>query len=131
MARYNITTLIDITRSNPDRTDTDSLKLGQQANFNSLIQAIGLRANPEWRIDPKRFTGQLPEPFKGKAAYWTWEFDSERDDVFLEDNNPVGLLIKDLHGVPVVPDLTNTADITPAAFQTVNGNANTHVDIIS
>ena len=131
MARYKITTLVDITRSNPDRTETDQTKLGQQANFNSLIQAIGLRANPEWRIDPKRFTGQLPEPFEGKATYWTWEFDSERDDVFLDDGNPVSLLIKDLHGVPVVPDLANTADITPAAFQTVNGNTNTYIEIIS
>jgi hypothetical protein len=131
MARYKITTLIDITRTNPSRAETNSLKLQQQANFNSLIQAIGLRTNPEWRIDPKMRTGQLPEPFEGKAAYWTWEFDSERDDVFLKDEDPVGLLISDLHGVPVIPDLTNTADITPAAFQTINGNTNTYVEIIS
>jgi hypothetical protein len=131
MARYKITTLIDITRTNPDRSETDNLKLSQQANFNSLIQAIGLRANPEWRIDPKMQKGQLPEPFDGKATYWTWEFDSERDDVFLIDNNPVGLLVEDLHGVPVIPDLTNTTDITPAAFQTRNGHTNTHIEIIA
>jgi hypothetical protein len=131
MARYKITTLIDITRTNPDRSETDKLKLSQQANFNSLIQAIGLRANPEWLVDPKMVIGQLPDPFNGKAAYWSWEFDSDRDDVFLEDNNPVGLLIKDLHGVPVIPDLANTTDITPAAFQTANGNTNTYVEIIS
>jgi hypothetical protein len=131
MARYKITTLVDITRTNPSRAETDPLKLQQQANFNSLIQAIGLRANPEWRVDPKMSKGQLPEPFEGKATYWEWTFDVERDDVFLSDNNPVGLLIDDLHGVPVIPDLTNTADITPAAFQTINGNTNTYIEIIS
>lgn len=131
MPRYKVTTLVDITRSNPDRDSTDQLRLRQQANFNSLLQAIGLRANPTWLSDPKQFEGRLPEPFEGKGTYWIWEFDSERDDVFLEDTNPVGLLIKDLHGVPVISDLTNTADITPAAFQTRNGHTNTHIAIIS
>lgn len=131
MARYKITTLVDITRSNPGRTETDQIKLGQQSNFNSLIQAIGLRANPEWRIDPKMHSGQLPEPFDGKATYWTWEFDCERDDVFLYKDNPAGLLIDDLHGVPVLSELKNSADITPAAFQTINGNANTYIEIIT
>jgi hypothetical protein len=131
MARYKITTLIDITRTNPDRTETDQLKLAQQANFNSLIQAIGLRANPEWLSNPKQLSGRLPEPFEGKGTYWIWQFDVEREDVFLDGINPVGLLIKDLHGVPVISDLSNTADITPAAFQTNNGNTNTYVEIIS
>lgn len=131
MARYKIITLIDITRAQPLRDSADTIKLGQQANFNSLIQAIGLRANPEWRVDPTMQQGQLPEPFEGKAKYWEWTFDVERDDVFLKDNSPVGLLIDDLHGVPVIADLTNTADITPSAFQTLNNNINTYVAIIA
>lgn len=130
MARYRITTLVDITRSNPMRGETDKLKLGQQANFNSLIQAIGLRANVEWLEDPKYYLGALPDPFDGKAAYWTWEFYVERDDVFMTEDNPVLLLINDLHGVPVVDNLTNTAEIRPAAFQTKNGHTNTHIMIL-
>lgn len=131
MARYKIITLVDITRTNPTRAETDKLKLNQQANFNSLVQAIGLRSNVEWNHDPKLFTGALPDDIDGKANHWIWEVDVEREDVFLLDGNPVGLLVNDLHGVPVIDDLTNSVEITPAAFQTKGKNQNTWAYIIS
>jgi hypothetical protein len=118
MPTYQITSLVDITRTNPHRSETDTVKLSQQANFNSLIQAIGLRSNVEWEQDPKRHEGALPSPFDGRGAYWTWEFAVEREDVFLNNNDPVGLLIEDLHNVPVLTSLTETVDIHPPAFQT-------------
>ena len=131
MPRYKLITLIDITRTNPARSETDLLKIQQQANFNSLIQAIGLRSNVTWTVDPKAETGSLPRPFNGKAKHWIWEFDVEREDVFLLNGNPVGLLIDDLNGVPIITELTETADITPAAFQTKGEDYNTWVSIIS
>lgn len=115
MARYTIITLVDITRTQPTRSETDKIRLGQQSNFNSLIQAIGLRSNISWENDPKMHTGAIPTT-NGKANYWIWEFDTERNDSFLSDNNPVGLLLDDLHGVPVVLQLNENADINPAAF---------------
>jgi hypothetical protein len=130
MARYQITTLIDITRSNPARTEVDVLKLGQQANFNSLVQAIGLRSNVTWGKDPLRNSGQLPNGLDGNAAYWMWEFDTEREDIFLKDNNPVGLLLEDLHGVPIVCGLTNSHDPVPAIFKTRSAAINTWLTII-
>ena len=130
MARYRIVTLIDITRSQPVREETDKTLLGQQANFNSLLQAIGLRSNVEWWRDPKKHTGRLPDPATGKATHWTWEFDCERDEVFLQDNDPVYLLVHDLNHVPVITDLENSEDISPAAFQTQGNNINTWVTMI-
>ena len=130
MARYRIVTLIDITRSQPVREETDKTLLGQQANFNSLLQAIGLRSNVEWWRDPKKHTGRLPEPAVGKATHWTWEFDCERDEGFLQDNDPVYLLVHDLNHVPVITDLENSEDISPAAFQTQGKNINTWVTMI-
>ena len=108
MPRYKIITLVDISRSDPNRVEQDELKISQQANFNSLVQAIGLRSNIEWTVDPKKYTGSLPYPLEGKAAHWIWEFEVEREDVFLKDNNPAGLLIDDLHGVPIIDNLENT-----------------------
>jgi len=130
MARYKIVTLVDITRSQPSRDDLDPTRIGQQANFNSLLQAIGLRSNVEWGRDPKKHTGSLPDDIKGKATHWIWEVDCEQEDVFLKNGDPVGLLVDDLHGVPIVADLENSADIDPAAFQTKNGNQNTWLSII-
>jgi len=130
MARYRIVTLVDITRSQPARNDTDKTLLGQQANFNSLLQAIGLRSNVEWLRDPKKHTGRLPDPASGKATHWIWEFDCERDQIFLHDNNPVYLLAHDLNHVPVIVDLENSEDIDPAAFQTQGDMINTWVTMI-
>lgn len=118
MATYKIITLVDITRSQPSRTETDKLKLAQQANFNSLCQAIGLRANFSYNDDPKKETGKLPHDIDGKAIHWIWQFDTERPDVFLFGNDSVALLKEDLHGVPIINGLNNSADIDPAIFQT-------------
>lgn len=130
MARYRIITLVDITFNPNTRSETDPIKLGQIANFNSLVQAIGLRSNVDWTSNPKKCTGRLPEPADGKATHWVWEFGSEREDVFLHNGDPVGLLKDDLHGVPVVDGLENSAIIDPSAFQTRNGNQNTWITII-
>lgn len=127
--RYQIITLVDITRSNANRSETDKLKVGQQANFNSLIQAIGMRANIEWHQDPQRHNGRIPL-LDGKAVHWIWEFDVERDAVFQKGDDPVGHLVDDLNNVPIIPDLTNSADLYPAAFQTQGDNLNTWVSII-
>ena len=124
MPRYQIVTLVDITRTNPSRSETDQYLLAQQANFNPLLQSIGLRSNVEWTIDPVESSGSLPYPLKGRANYWTWTFEVERDQVFAKDGNPAGLLLDDLHGVPIIAQLNNSIDIDPAVFQTQGPNTN-------
>jgi hypothetical protein len=130
MPRYKIVTLVDITRTDAKKSDNDQHRLAQQANFNSLLQAIGLRSNVTWNYNPRKESGRLPEPFDGKANHWIWEFDVEREEVFLYQGNPVGLLIDDLHCVPIIPDLENSVDLTPPAFQTKGKNINTWLTII-
>ena len=128
--RYQLITLVDITKTNPPRGTTDPTTLGQQSNYNTLIQTIGLRANIDYSIDPVIATGRLPNPFTGKGAYWTFVFETEREGVFLKDADPVGLLTEDLNGVPIVGDLANTVTIEPAVFTTTGKNFNTRVTII-
>jgi len=129
MPVYRIISLVDITRTNPNRSETDSLKTSQQANFNSLVQAIGLRSNIEWNVDPVRTIGALPEPFEGHGAYWTWEFIVEREEVFLNSQGPVGLLIEDLNHVPIISGLDETIDINPCVFETQGSRMNLWAEI--
>jgi hypothetical protein len=124
MSTYKIVTVVDITRTQPSRIETDKLKLAQQANFNSLCQAIGLRANFSYHLNPTHQTGSLPYNLGGKADHWVWEFETERPDIFLDNGDPVALLKQDLHGVPIINQLNNTADIDPAVFQTQGKNIN-------
>ena len=130
MARFQIITLVDITQTNPHRSETDSHLLAQQANFNSLVQAIGLRSNISWIKDPTMHTGALPANIAGKAKHWVWEFDCEREDVFLKGADPVGLLADDLHNVPIIDQLKNSVDLAPAAFQTKGPNINSWLSIV-
>ena len=130
MERYQIITLVDITRSGASRSETNKIKIGQQANFNSLIQTIGIRSNIDWVKDPIKETGRLPVGTQGKATYWSWEFTTERADVFKDGDDKVILLLNDLHGVPVIDLLENSVDISPAAFQTSGSKQNTWVSII-
>jgi hypothetical protein len=131
MQHFKIVSLVDITRSNPSRVETDKIKLGQQANFNSLLQAIGLRSNVEWDSDPEQLSGRLPTPIDGAATHWVWEFYIERDSVFQKDNDPAGLLLDDLQGVPVVNLLNNSVDIMPSIFQTKGTLVNVWISLIS
>lgn len=131
MSRYRIITLVDITRSHARRGDSDSIKVGQQSNFDTLLQTINLRANISWDQDPEKNLGALPEPFSGKAAYWIWEFYTERQDLFLENDDPVHLLKRDLHKVPVVSNLTETIDLNPAIFDLESTRYNTSVSQIN
>jgi hypothetical protein len=124
MARYQIITLVDITRTNASRYETDKIKLGQQANFNALQQAIGLRSNFSFVAAPQQHTGALPRDLEGRATYWVWNFDTERDSVFLKEQDPVGLLIDDINGVPITGQLNNSVDIDPEAFISRGDNSN-------
>lgn len=131
MNRYKIVTLVDITRSNANRAETDKIKVGQQANFNSLIQTIGIRSNVQWFEEPILHTGRLPDDLDGKANHWIWEFSVEQDDIFLKNTDPVGHLIDDLHGVPVVSDLNNSGELNPPAFITKGPKSNTWIGKIN
>ena len=117
MPRYKIKTTVDITRSNPSREDTNSVRNGQQLNFNTLLQGIGMRANVEWDNDP-----QLVEYQDTKE--WFWEFEAEQVDVFATKDDPVGLIKQDLQGIPVIRNLTETATLEKPIFITSGDDQN-------
>ena len=127
MQVFKIITLVDITRTIPTRDEPDRKKINQQANFDSLIQTIGLRSIIDWNIDPVMSTGTLPVVNRGKASHWIWEFETEQTDLFLDADGPTGLLTKDLHGVPIITGLDDSADLTPPAFITLGRYPNTWI----
>ena len=126
--RYQIITLVDITKTNPPRGTTDPTTLGQQSNYNTLIQTIGLRANIDHSVDPTMSNGRLPDPFTGNGTYWTFIFEVEREQTFLKDSNPVGLLIDDVNGVPVVTGLRDTVNFKFSVFQTDGKLINIYIE---
>jgi len=121
--KYIITTQIDITKANPLRDDPDMTKQGQQANFNSLRQAIELRAIIVDNDDPEMFE-------EDGARWWRYQFNTDRDDVFLKGNDPVGLLVDDLDNIPIVSGLNSNTEFELPTFKTKGKNSNTKVQIL-
>lgn len=131
MERYKITTLVDITKTNPSRDAKDPKLLGKRSNFNSLLQTLNIRSNIFYDKDPLVERGRLPDPWEGKGSYWIFEFETERDDVYKDFNDQAGLLKTDLDGVPIIDNLDNTVDFKLPVFKTIGSDINTVIEIIS
>jgi hypothetical protein len=121
--KYTIFTQIDITKSNPLRDDPSTLKQGQQANFNSLRQAIELRAIIVDDSNPRVIE-------RDNETWWQYDFTTDRGDEFLVKNNPVGLLVDDIDGIPFISGLNSSVGLEQSVFKTKGKNPNTTAQII-
>ncbi len=119
--RFIIHTVVDITETKARRGQADKLSLDQQANYNTLIQTIGLRVN----ADPINLAESIKnvselefgDAIKGKQRVWTFEFDNP-----FEGALNVDLLNDDFDLVPVIINLNETANIHNSIFCTKNPN---------
>lgn len=135
-----IMTLVDITNTGITRVrDNNTKEYHQQQNLNVLLQTISLRTQP---IDPvvEIYSEQAPmtdlEKYFGfgnvfnedYARVWSLKFYVEREDVWRDGNDPLGLLKSDIHGVAITGDLDNTVDFPVNIFDTqINPNIAFHI----
>jgi len=119
--RFIIHTVVDITETNARRGQADKLSLDQQANYNTLIQTIGLRVNadPIELSESIKDVGKLTfgDAIKGKQRVWTFEFNNPFEGALSEDS-----LNDDFDLVPVITNLNETANIHNSIFCTKNPN---------
>jgi len=122
MQRIKITTLIDITCSNVKRAGEGSaLEANQHRNWTTLLQVIGLRALINFDDKPVVEERAIKDygfgsKFKGKHRVWTFEFTTERDDCYYDQDDVLFLLKADLHNVPIIKDLNETINIDKTIF---------------
>jgi hypothetical protein len=125
MEKFTVITLIDITETKQYRKEPGKeLEIQQQQNFLTLMQTIGMRVNPMYPRPPSLdYNFQKQGLFGSKIAVpqKVWKFDFYFDYYGgLTDSagNPCGLLIEDLHLIPVIKDLTESVDLELAVFDT-------------
>lgn len=89
--RTNVLPFVD--RANQPITDVDSWNSSrnQQRNWETLLQLIGLYTQPQSISDIRMKNGR-----------WEFEFETEFDDVFRLNEDPVGLLKQACRGVPII-----------------------------
>lgn len=123
MNYIEIKTLIDITKTGIIRPNQGTqLALDQQKNFTTLMQCVEIKSvvsyesNPTVeKIDIK--TLNFGSAYKGKHNVWTFKVIPDRAGVYIDDSgNDIGLLINDLHQVPIIKNLTETININMPIF---------------
>ena len=116
-------TLFDITKTNVNsrRTGQESAtnnsilnkQRSQQSNFETILQIIGMRSQPEDITDPEKSMESLGKNArwgtnytnKMKVPVWRFTFVVEQPSVFHDGESELGNLIKDSHGIPIVTGL--------------------------
>ena len=122
---YFAYTLVDITPSGVIRsTHGNELERNQQRNWETVLQCIGLIAQPETsrchtELSPNiRDTHLFGEIYEGPQQVWSFCFRVDREDVFRSNNNELGLLEDCFDEVPVITYLTETAKFLLPIFYT-------------
>jgi len=111
---YTLYTLVDITPTGVTR-GPDSLRRDQQRNWETVLQAIGLLAQPtevngvELHEDMLMEWANFGEFYEGQHTVWTWRFAVEHSNVFAKDDNPIGRLEELFEQIPIISGLEETA----------------------
>lgn len=123
-------TLFDITktgilnraRPGDDITDTNDWyrKRNTQCNFDTILQVISLRAQPDVVSDPKRTLQKIDsksmfgDNYKDKKEYnvWTFDFEVQHSSVFEDGINELGSLYKDCEKVPMILTENTNSKVT-------------------
>jgi|TARA_B110000977_G_scaffold12095_1_gene15510 hypothetical protein len=118
--KVTIQTLVDITETGV-RKGPDKLAVGQQTNWDTLIQVLGLRANPEPQqgsmenVDVSTY--EFGKTYTGKHNVWTYEFWLPDGSVSIDN------LENDFDLVPYIADLEESFASTIHVFLTKNAES--------
>jgi hypothetical protein len=106
--------LIDITATGVTRANSDEQQRNQQRNWETVVQCMGLRTQPQNIQLPVLYQDDLEnyefgDMYTGKHNIWTWTWMVEQTDVYDLPNKPFGGLQQDFEQVPIVTFLEETA----------------------
>jgi len=89
--RTNVLPFVDRADQSITNFDSWNSSRNQQRNWETLLQLIGLYTQPQSISDIRMKNGR-----------WEFEFETEFDDVFRLNDDPVGLLKQACRGVPII-----------------------------
>jgi len=114
--------------------DTWNRSRNQQRNFETIIQIIGLRAQPLLLEPPESSVVELNTlrfgvQFRGSHRVWSFRFAVEHSQVF-DGAQPLQSLHDDINQVPCISNLKETCGIETPIFITQGNNANIYFETI-
>ena len=128
--KFCIKTLVDITETRARRQDEDKFAYKQEANFQTVIQTIGMRANLSYDKSPsfeETTIGKMGfgDKYKGKQKLWTFEFDVEAEGALT-----IEMLNEDFNLIPIITGLLETTKLEQALFRTTPEECNIIFSVI-
>lgn len=125
---YKLYTLVDITNTGQHRNESgkESDRWREQ-NFQTVLQTLGIRANINFSQKPSELevNGRLVGfDTDDIIRVWRFDFSTERDFLFENEDDPVGYLKQDFHLVPYISGLSELMEQKYAVFNTHNPGAN-------
>lgn len=125
---YKLYTLVDITHTGQYRTESGKENLRwKEQNFNTVLQTLGMRANIQYDQSP------IITELRGKLAgfdtdeiirVWRFDFSTEREFLYENNEDPVGYLKDDFHLVPYISGLDEAMTQNYAVFNTIGNGKN-------
>lgn len=121
MMKIRVHTLFDITRTNVrtrrhgELLNDDYLirQSNQQSNFETVLQVIGIRSQPEDITDPEKKMKILDSGMWGsnyvdkiKVPVWTFDFTVNYQEVFSTGEDKLGKLLQDCQNIPMITGLS-------------------------
>lgn len=133
---YDITqTGINHRRAKLDRKDDLGIKGSQQSNFETILQCINIRAQPEEISSPikehKKLSNLFGNKYKnnGMVPMWSFTFNVLQNGVFQIGENELEGLYADCEAVPMIKGLEEIG-ILSGTLNTSKEYKNIHFEII-
>lgn len=146
LVKIKCTTLFDITRSgiNTRRQEhgvTDpqyQKKRNQQSNFETILQIIGMRNQPEEITEPEKIMiypikTNMGEKYitKTKIPAWNFVFTVSSLEPFSDSNHDLSKLIQDCAGVPMIVELDEWSKLDKMLLDSSFDYRNIHFEVIN
>ena len=127
-------TLVDITETGVTRDrGNQEMQRNQQRNWETVLQCIGLRAQPMHmvskmdRADLEYY--EFGEMYTGMHRVWSFAFTVEHEHVFQKDQDGLFYLDQSFDQVPVITGLEETARFILPIFYTAGAIKNIYFKI--
>ena len=107
--------LVDITATGVTRGDNDSQERNQQRNWETVLQCIGLRTQPQHVQEPTQANitditiAEFGDFYAGEQTIWVWTWGIEGEGIYDLPGKSLGGLLQDFEQVPIITGLTETA----------------------
>ena len=130
-------TLFDITKTGASRRQIATKDANQQINFETILQIISMRCQPENITSPKRIVIDKKDARWGEKYLvetqnilaWEFFFDVYHREVFNDGENKLGNLYSDSNEVPMIVNLDETSRLS-SKINTSGELKNIHYEII-